>query len=293
MKRMVPLLCALAIGCTPEEPPPTAVIVYAAVQDSERIAAMLDEFSGATGIPVDLRPGTAVEHVDAMIAKSGDPADVFITDDVVEMWRAADRGVLRPVRSAALGEHHAALRDPDSLWFANEIRPLGIARAGEAEPWLASLEDLGGPAFEGRLCLTSPSLVGNRVLIANLIERLGEREAERLVRRWVRNLAQPPFADEAALRAAIRSGDCDYGIVSNPHTVFGNWDKAPAPQAYAATALGVGRHAASPDAAEVLVDWVLRNASVRIPSYAALPHVGIAGWRDEEARRLAERAGYR
>ena len=292
MRRVTLLLSALLFGCSTPEPPPEPLVVLAAVEDGERLEAMLDEFTLATGIPLVIRPGTATEHVDAMIAKTGDPADVLIADDVVEIWRAADRGVLRPIASAAMGEHHASLRDPDALWFVNEIRPLAVARGGEAAPWLVSFEELGGPSFAGRLCLSSPTLVNNRVLLANLIERNGEREAERLVRRWVRNLAQPPYADEASLRAAIRSGDCDYGIVSNPHTVFGNWDKTP-PHAYGATALGVGRHAASPEAAQALADWVLRNASVRIPSYADLPHAGIAGWRDEEVRLLAERAGYR
>ena len=292
MKRIALFLSALLVGCSTPEPPPEPLIVYAAVEDGEQLAATLGEFTSAAGIPVDLREGIAAEHVDAMIAKTGDPADVLITDDVVQIWRAADRGALRPIASAAISEHHASLRDPDALWFVNEIRPLDIARAKEVSPWLVSFEELGEPSFAGRLCLSSPALVTNRVLIANLIEQKGVREAERLVRRWVRNLAQAPYADEQSLRAAVRSGDCDYGIVSNPHTVFGNWEKTP-PQAYGATAFGVGRHAASPEAAQALADWMLRNASVRIPSYAALPHAGIAGWRDEEVRLLAERAGYR
>jgi iron(III) transport system substrate-binding protein len=292
MRQAALLLCALLFGCSTPEPPPEPLVIYAAVDDAGGLAATLDEFTRATGIPVDIRPGTATDHVDAMIAKTGDPADILVADDVVEIWRAADRGALRPIASAAISEHHASLRDPDALWFVNEIRPLAVARAGDVAPWLVSFDELGEPSFAGRLCLSSPALVNNRVLLANLIERKGLRETERLVRRWVRNLAQPPYADEASLRAAIRSGDCDYGIVSNPHTVFGNWDRTP-PQAYGATALGIGRHAASPEAAQALADWMLRNASVRIPSYADLPHAGVAGWRDEEVRLLAERAGYR
>ena len=292
MRRITLLLCALLFGCSAPEPPPKPLVIYTAVDDAEGLAATLEEFTGATGIPVDIRAGTAKEHVDAMIAKTGDPADVLVADDVIEIWRAADRGALRPAASAAMSEHHASLRDPDGLWFVNEIRPLAVARADDAAPWLVSFDELGEQSYAGRLCLSSPALVNNRVLLANLIERDGVRETERLVRRWVRNLAQPPYADEASLRAAVRSGDCDYGIVSNRHTVFGNWDKTP-PQAYGATALGIGRHAASPEAAQALADWVLRNASVRIPGYADLPHAGIAGWRDEEVRLLAERAGYR
>ena len=192
MRRIAPLLCALLLGCTSPEPPPAPLVIYASVEDGERLAATLDEFTAATGIPVDVRPGTAADHVDAMIEKTGDPADVLITDDLVEIWRAADRGVLRPVQSATLGDHHASLRDPDGLWFVNEIRPLAVARSGDTAPWMASFEELGGPSFAGRLCVSSAALVNNRVLIAHLIERNGERETERLVRRWVRNLARPP-----------------------------------------------------------------------------------------------------
>jgi iron(III) transport system substrate-binding protein len=293
VKRVAALLGALLLGCSPSEPPRAPVVVFAAVEDGERLAVTLEKFTNATDIPVDIRSGTAVEHVDAMIAKTGEPADVVIADDLVEMWRAADRGALRPIRSAALGSHHESLRDADLLWFVHEIRPIAVARRAYASPRMVSFEDLGSESFKDRLCLSSSSVVNNRVLLANLIERNGERWAERLVRRWIRNLAEPPFEDEASLRAAIQSGACDYGIVSNPHTVFGNWDKVPAPRAYAATAVGVGRHAVHTEAAQVLADWMLRNASVRIPSNEALPPASIAGWRDEEVRLLAERAGYR
>lgn len=293
MKRCASLLCALLLGCGSPEPPPSPLVVAASVEDGERLAMIFDEFTDATGIPVDLRSGIAVEQVDALIAKEGDSVDLVITDDLVQIWRAADRGALRPIRSQALDDHHASLRDPDSLWFVHEVRPMGVARDGNTSPWLVGFQELGTPAFEGRLCLSSSALVDNRVLLANLIESLGNREAERLVRRWVRNLAQAPYKDEPALRQAIRSGICDYGIVSNPHIVFGNWEKMPQPHAYAATAVGIGRHAANPDAAQAFADWLIRARSVRIPSYAALPHAGIAGWRDEEARLLAERAGYR
>ena len=293
MKRAAPLLGALLLGCGSAEPPQAPVVVYAAVEDGERLAAMLEGFTSATEIPVDIRSGTAVEHVDAMIAKTGDPADAVITDDLVEIWRAADRGALRPIRSAALGGHHESLRDPDFLWFVHEIRPIAIVGKANASPGEVSFEDLGNPPFKDRLCLSSSALVNNRVLLANLIERNGRRQAERLVRRWVRNLAEPPFSDEATLRAAIQTGACDYGIASNSLTGFGEWDEVPAPRAYAATVVGIGRHAVNPDEAQALADWMLRNASVRIRPDSALPNAAIAGWRDEEVRMLAERAGYR
>jgi ABC-type Fe3+ transport system substrate-binding protein len=60
-------------------------------------------------------------------------------------------------------------------------------------------------------------------------------------------------------------------------------------------AVGVNRHAAHPDAAQKLADWLLRHREPWKPSAEkpAPPAVHIAGWRDAEARLLAERAGYR
>ena len=95
MKRFASLLCALLLGCGSPEPPPPPLAIAASVENDERLAMVLNEFTDATGIPVDLRSGIAVEQVDAMIAREGDTVDLVITDDLVQIWRAADRGVLR------------------------------------------------------------------------------------------------------------------------------------------------------------------------------------------------------
>jgi len=143
------------------------------------------------------------------------------------------------------------------------------------------------------VCLASSELPANRTLIAYLIDTRGVKEAERLVRRWVRNLAEAPYATDAELRDAVRSGACDYAIVSTAYPLAGNWRLAPGPYSYDATAIGIGRHAAQPELAHELVDWVLENKAVSIPGNAELPAAAVAGWHDEEARLLAERAGYR
>ena len=292
MKKLTSLIILLLVGCGGEQPEAPSIVVYLATEDA-RIAGMLSEFTAETGIPIDYRRGSAAELADALINKVGEPADLFIADSVVDHWRAAESGALRPIASAALSEHHASLRDPDGLWFALEIRPHAIVHLGATDPSRVSYEDLGNPEFSGRVCLSSSSLASNRALLANLVATRGELETERLVRRWIRNLAQAPYPSSDELRDASQAGTCEFGIAGNPHTVFGNWNVTPEPHSYEATAVGVGRHARQPDAAQSLADWLLVNKSVRVPSFAELPRAGIAGWRDEEARLLAERAGYR
>ena len=292
MKYVTSLIALLLVGCSGEQPETPPIVVFLATEDV-RIVQMLSEFNAETGISLELRRGSAAELADALINKVGEPADLFIADSVADHWRAADSGALRPIASAALARHHASLRDPDGFWFALEIRPHAIVHLGATEPSRASYEDLGSPEFSGRVCLSSSALASNRALLANLVETMGVLETERLVRRWVRNLAQAPYPSSDELRDAIQAGRCEFGIAGNPHTVFGNWNVTPAPHSYEVTAVGVGRHARQPDAAQVLADWLLVNKSVRVPSFADLPQAGVAGWRDEEVRLLAERAGYR
>jgi iron(III) transport system substrate-binding protein len=271
--------------------------VLVAVEAEELLAGDFDRFSAETGIPVEVTAGDSAALADRLIDKSGGPADVIITSNAAEIWRAADRGALRPIRSAALETQPPFLRDPDGYWGALSVRWHTIYHNEEAGPPALHVRDLGEPDFAGRLCLSSSRLAMNRSLLAYLIEADGALEAERLVRRWVRNLAYPPFGSELELLEALRDGRCMYGIAS--------WDEAEIltgvlpivsePPTLEITAVGVNRHAAHPDAAQKLADWLLRHREPRIPSAdrPAPLAVHIAGWRDEEAGLLAERAGYR
>ena len=56
--------------------------------------------------------------------------------------------------------------------------------------------------------------------------------------------------------------------------------------------IGVARHARYPEAAHVLVNWMLNEKPITDLAWSNGKNVGIAGWRDEDARLLAERAGY-
>ena len=210
MKKLTSLIILLLVGCGGEQPEAPSIVVYLANEDA-RITGMLSEFTAETGIPIDYRRGSAAELADALINKVGEPADLFIADSVADHWRAAESGALRPIASAALSEHHASLRDPDGLWFALEIRPHAIVHLGATDPSRVSYEELGNPEFSGRVCLSSSSLASNRTLLANLVATRGELETERLVRRWIRNLAQAPYPSSDELRDAIQAGTCEFG----------------------------------------------------------------------------------
>jgi len=288
------------------------VVVYAAYDDEDYLAGLFEDFTKQTRIPVTLRLGEAQELVDDVIANRGaPPADVLLTSSAAGIWRAADEGALRPIAADSLADVAGFLRDPDRLWTATRMGAIVVASAAESgqEP-PATYADLGKPLYSGRLCLSSSSLPVNRSLVSMLIAELGTKPAERVVRAWIRNLAEPVFETEAELTVAVEAGTCDYAILSSP-LAAGTWS-LPNPAYVHVEGIGVARHARYPESAANLIDWMLSadvqvrhaRAMKALPVVTNIPDmplpgeisgesVGFAGWHDNDAVLLAERAGYR
>jgi iron(III) transport system substrate-binding protein len=289
---MLSLLLALAACESSERHEP--VVVYATAESDAELRQRFAAFTTETSIPVTFRLDSSAANTDNVIANKGSPpADVLLTDNVADIWRAADQGALRPVSSGALENVNAVLRDPDRMWVAEDVRFAAIAfsKSVKTVP-VGDYASLAKSAVRGQLCLSSPLLPVNRALVAMLIDELGSRPAERIVRGWVMNLKVPPYETESELLEALASGECGYGILSsNVH------DKAvrfvgPVPLYLNINGIGVVRHARYPESAQALVDWVIRNSELN-PASSNGRNIGIAGWLDEDARLLADRAGYR
>jgi iron(III) transport system substrate-binding protein len=292
--RFAPLALVLVaiLGCSREPQPP--IVVYVPGEDESALETVFANFSSETNIPVVPIWGDSTANTEQLISKTGENADVLITSNVADIWRAADRGALRPIQSTAFANVAPLLKDPDGFWAAIDVRLQAIAiRKEPGRPLVASYDQLASPDMRGRVCLSSSILHANRSLIAMLINDRGVKKAERLVRAWIRNLAVPPFQNQDDLLAALRGGTCDYGIVS--------WFPESEDIAYFLpdegyldiTGIGVARHAQQPESAQRFVEWMLLNQRVEVSGDSDRRPVGIAGWRDEEARLLVERAGYR
>ena len=283
---------------------PDPVSVYAAMPDAAAWQPLFETFTDETGILVTVKTGDADLIVEAVIADNGaPPADVLLTDDIARIWTAAEEGGLRAVRSDEIESVlDSRLRDPDHLWSAVGIRTAKIVydtRAIDLSE-IGDYANLSDADFRGKLCLSSSSLPVNRALIAMLISDIDVRPAEIVVRGWKRNLAELVFATEEKLLDAIATGRCAAGIASDDVADLFIADNAqlaavlPAVAHINVSATGVERHARNPDGAERLVKWLVANTA---PGAAELQdisthNIGLAGWRDEEAIKLAERASY-
>lgn len=325
MRRVAAIIFAALAFAACERPAeqalrPEPVVVYASFEDENHLPSLLAGFTRETGIPVTVRHRPEHQIVGEVIANKGSPpADLLLTRSVHGIWRAADEGALRPLQSAEVGRIVPAhLRGPDGDWTAIGFTGIDVVCGAERQEDCAAVgayEDLGKPEFQGRLCLSASTLPVNRTLVAGLIADHGLRTAELIVRGWIANLALPAFDSEAALLQAIEAGTCGLGVVSGlafhdfgRPTVAATW---PEPGYFDVFAVGVNRHARSPDAARSLAEWLTGpgpqaaqaesiglgpvNAAVRESHYPSQApgeayKAAIFGLHEADAVRLAERA---
>jgi len=296
MRLTILLVCAAVLFACEKAPPEVAsppVVVYAWGADTTDLASRLAGFTETTGTPIQVVYGDSATLTDDVIADRGAPkADVLLTSNVADIWRAADEGALRPIQSPALDGVKSEGRDADGLWVAFETYGAVIGAAERVEPQVTSYTGLARPDIGGEVCLSSSSLPINRAVIARLIEENGVKRAERIVRAWVRNQKLAPFATEVELVAALGEGTCGYGIFSSDIEAPGVRIAEPFPKYFNVRALGVARHAQNPNAAQALVDWIIVNIPLEIADENG-KSAGRIGWLDEDAALLAERAGYR
>jgi iron(III) transport system substrate-binding protein len=175
-------------------------------------------FEEQTGLDVELRGGTAPELFERL-RREGDAtdADLLVTTDLANLWRATEAGILEPVETAALRSQVAPeLHDPDGAWWGLSTRLRVPMRSTERveEGAIASYEDLGDPRFKGRVCLRTSNNEYNQSFVADRIAKHGEAQTERLLESWMDNEPQILGSDVDVLEA-IAAGKCDVGLTNH------------------------------------------------------------------------------
>lgn len=210
-------LAALAISM-PAQAAGEPLVVYTA-RKYQLVETLFQEYGRERGIEVKFVTDDGAPLIQRLTAEgAASPADLFITVDAGDLWRATQAGLLQPVRSpaleAAIPPH---LRDPEGHWFGLAVRARTIAystaRVKPAE--LSTYAALAEPRWKGRLCLRSGKAVYNQSLVAMFINDMGEQATEAMVRGWIANLAADPFSNDTLMLKAIAAGQCDVGITNS------------------------------------------------------------------------------
>lgn len=176
------------------------------------------DFEDATGIEVELRGGTAPELFERL-RREGEatPADLLVTTDLANLWRAQEAGLLQPVTSPTLAAAiPEGLHDPDGNWWALSTRlRIPVVASDRVDPGeITSYDDLGDPAFAGRTCLRTSDSEYNQSLVADMLAKQGREATEERLRSWMANDPEIINSDGEML-AIMAAGDCDVGLANH------------------------------------------------------------------------------
>ena len=218
---LVVATAAAAAALLPGRPAPSdaqapEVVIYSARHYGDEPA--LAAFTKKTGIQVKTLAGNATEMFERLKAEGAkSPADILMTVDAGNLWKAADAGLLARVDSPdLLASIPAHLRDPQGRWFGLTLRARTImygTRKVKAEE-LSTYAALGDPKWKDRLCLRTSSYIYNQSLLSTMIARIGEPKTEAIARGWVANSPTLINGDTKILEA-IAAGQCDVGITNH------------------------------------------------------------------------------
>lgn len=330
LARWIVLLGFMAFFSSPLQAGPE-VVVYSTRSES-LIKPIFDLYTEQTGVKVVYLTGEAGPLIARLQSEGArTPADMLITVDAGNLWQAADKGLLRPVKSRVLeAVVPDQYQDEDNRWFGLSLRARTVVYSTErvkpAE--LSTYEALAEPRWKGRLCLRTSKKVYNQSLVAMLLEHNGADKTEQMLKGWVANLAAPVFANDTALIEAIAAGQCDVGIVNTyylgrlqhqnpalPVALF--WANQSTTGTHVnLSGAGITTHAKSPKAAQALLEWLAKrsaqeafaginmeypvNSATRwdpvVKSWGEFKadklNLSIAGQRQQEAIMLMDRAGY-
>jgi iron(III) transport system substrate-binding protein len=195
----------------------TSLVVYNGRSHYGDEQVFLD-FEAQTGIDVVLRGGTGPELFERL-RREGDatPADVLVTTDLANLWRAEEAGLLQPSTSPTLTAHiPEALHDPGNHWWAltTRMRVPVVSTKRVAAGEVTSYEALGDPRFRGRTCLRTSNNEYNQSLVADMIAKRGREATEALLRSWMANDPEILNSDGEML-AVMAAGDCDLGLANH------------------------------------------------------------------------------
>lgn len=178
--------------------------------------AIYKAFTEETGIKVNLIEGKSdalIQRIDREGVAS--PADILVTVDAGNLWRADQAGIFQPVDSEVLNNRiPASVRHPDGHWFgfSQRLRAIYYSREDFDPSQISSYEELADSKFEGEVCIRSSSNIYNQSLLASMIEHHGEEDAQKWAKGVVDNMARDPQGGDTDQIRAVAAGECNLAV---------------------------------------------------------------------------------
>ena len=157
-----------------------------------------EDFAKKTGTDLTIRGGDAPELYERLKEEgSNTPADVLITVDAANLWRAQHAGFI-------------------ASWKPLTLRARTIMRSTKrvGPNDVTTYEGLGDPRWKEKLCLRSGTSEYNVSFVADRLAKDGRAATEAMLRRWMANDPKILTTDSDVLDA-IKDGDCDVGLTNS------------------------------------------------------------------------------
>jgi iron(III) transport system substrate-binding protein len=186
-------------------------------ESDQKLAA---EFEKKTGIAVNVVQIKEASQLIARIVEEKDKtkADVVITADVGNLWRASEAGIFQPLASEQIRKSVPAdFRDSKDHWtgLAMRVRAIAFNKEKVKPEQLSRMEDLASPTFKGRVLVRSSSHVYNQSLAASLLAAGGRDALVAWTKGVTANLARKPQGGDTDQIKAIAAGEGDVAIVNS------------------------------------------------------------------------------
>lgn len=237
------------------------------------IQPVLDAFHAAhPDINVRMKAGGNSELANALLEERGNPqADVFVTTEMFTAQALADQDVFAPYRPAGVADYPAGFVGANDTWIGLTQRARIIIYNKDlvSEDELpTSIFDLTDPRWKGQIASAGSTNGSMQAQIAVMRHLIGEPETEE----WLRGLIANDvtfFRSHTDVRRAVGAGEFKLGLAnhyyyhlqlaegSNVGVVYPDQGEGEIGLITNATAVGIIQGGPHPNAARVLVDFLV------------------------------------
>ena len=187
--------------------------------DSDSV--LYENFTNETGIKVNIISSKSKALLERLRSEGeNSPADIFITVDAGNLWKAQEYGLFRKINSKKIDSIVPKnLRGQNNEWIAlaKRARVLFYSPKKYSYDELKDLsyKDLSSLKWEKKLSIRSSNNLYNQSLVASMIAKYGESFTEEWAKGLVNNFARKPQGNDRAQIIAVANGEADLAIANS------------------------------------------------------------------------------